>query len=63
MLDHKTLAIDISRELFHADGEPDAFKQLYIQAASEKYLLALLSERLKKCLEELLIINKELKSL
>jgi len=35
MLDHKTLAIDISRELFHAMESPMQFKQLYIQAASE----------------------------
>ncbi|MBS1986925.1 hypothetical protein JST99_03270 [Candidatus Dependentiae bacterium] len=63
LFDNKDFNVDLSKELFYKSLYFDAFKGLFIESAIEKYLLALMAEELKRCLDELLLIKKELKSL
>ena len=63
LLQNKDVGFDLSKELFYKDAAFDAYKGLFVESAIEKCLLAIMTERLKKCWNELVQIKKELNNL
>lgn len=55
--------IDIAQALLLENGDFDALKSIYVEAAVEEFHLRLIAEKFKKCLSEMWHINKEIKSL